>query len=251
MKWVYFLIFVLLGTSPAWAGTWGGTDDQIADSINSAQMVFGTNADSNWGTSINMRCKVSGATNEQATLFKIKNDPHTVGYTQDSARFHAFFDNGEPDGANDTIVVYGRVVKKDWGEGIHFGTTATTGECSWDSAKVGTIDWTTDGCLSNGNDRNATIACSLIVVGPASAGQEFTCKIEGSHLTSEFFSYGIVWHGGWANAGAGGANFDLRLRSDDHATAGHRPYLVGYETAPAGGQLSIGVTSFGVVTVGK
>lgn len=208
--------------------SWGGSQYQITDSLDDARLnnVPTTNADSNYGASTAGSLRSSTGTTTSNGVIRIKNDPHTSGFTQDSARLYLMTAGGDPANAGESVLVRFYVLKRDWGEGIHLGTTATAGECSWNAAIEGTQDWTTAGAKSAGNDRGSTVACSVYLVGPVIDQTQFSVKIPSSFLTQEFFDNGLVFEIGWSDLSFPTVNY----YSDDYATVFRRPYFEGWES---------------------
>jgi hypothetical protein len=186
------------------------------------------------------------------TIIRMTSDPHTAGYTQDVCTLFIYYDasTSDPDNDADTLRMHGHVLRRDWGEGDNIAVASDAGEADWVDAIEGTSSWATAGALNTTTDIQAAVACSSIYIVNATASGYLTLEIAGSHLTQDFFDYGIMLRVGWSDA-----TFEVvTWNSDDNATETFRPYFSGYETAPAGGVLSIGggtTVGGGVVVGGK
>ena len=249
------ILLVLVWAGVGWGQVdWGGSTWQDPDSID-ATSSNSTNNLNNYGIQVSLSTTRNG-TDVWTNVFyaRFKNDPHTSGYTQDSAFMVLVYNElgSDPDAVNDSSLIYFYVLKKDWGEGTKNNATATSGEASWDSAQTGTVAWTGATGGSNTADRQATVACSLWIIDDPSADIVCTLKIEGTHLTQDFFDYGLIGLQQGTSQGATSNFHTFSFWSDNNTTASNRPYFYGYETAPAaGGGTTAGAATVGAATVGS
>lgn len=208
----------------------GGTRYQLhIDSIDGANMN-NVSPTFNYGTAFTFSLRTSGGVPTYSMLIAPKNDPHTPGATIDSAQLVLFWSSGDPT-SGQFVTIGGRVLLRNWGEGIQNGGVASAGECSWNAAVTGTTNWTTAGAQSNGNDRSSVSAGTLTINGPVSAGQPCTLRLAGSELTQNFFDNGII-----VEVTASTAAFpNIGFYGDDYvANPAFRPYFAIWQTEGTG-----------------
>lgn len=112
------------------------------------------------------------------------------------------------------------------------------GQVTWNNRSTGPdVPWTAPGCLSNGNDRSATVAASLVINGGAQVGnfQEF---VGGAGLIALFQGW---MNGAIPNEGVhierndAGNDLEYLVFHSNESADGNRPYAVVTFTAGAGG----------------
>ena len=231
-------IAFLICTGAAWGQDWGGTTLRSAANMDYTYIRAAPYADTNFGAALaSTVINGVGAAEESNLLVRMTADPHTGGYTQDICTLFIYIT-----ASTDSGMIRGYVLQRDWGEGAGNNQTAQAGECSWNAALEGTTDWTTAGAQSTASDRQATPACSLYLPAAASKPAYFALEIAGTHLTQDFFDYGIVL----TNDGLGGNYAVIQVISDDNGVEANRPYFNGYESPGAAGTpLSVGAAKLG------
>lgn len=247
-------LWMILWMPKAQAGTWGSVADTASDSIEATSLYYdGPGPDSldNFGTLTLLSNRWSGSVSHRTHLIRMKNDKHTAGYTQDSAKL--IYTYQTLPGNDDSIMFYWYVLRRDWGEGTHADAPATSGEACWTYAQYNTVAWGTRGAKNTSTDRQSTVACSLLVdsafwYSRVSGGTvRCTLRIAGTHLTQDFFDYGLVCDIGWVQH-LDPANF--AFASDDHGTLTKRPYFLGWESPTAATALKIGTVQLGTTKIG-
>jgi hypothetical protein len=213
---------------------WGGPDQRNPTQLD---VTKGRASQStlNFGalTSMNVESGNPSTVAAQTTYIKMVNDPRTAGYTQLGCTLYVWYtaSSSDPDNDADSLKIHGYVFRRTWGEGDNVGTTSDAGEADWVDAQDGSVAWGTAGALNTTSDIQAVIACSSQVIINATGDQYIALPIAASHLTEDFFDFGVMVRMGWSDVAFEG----VAMISDDHSAVHTRPFFVGAEAPAAGG----------------
>lgn len=230
--------------------SWGGSKLKHVDSIYATNLrdVPTTNDDStNFGITGSFTYSTDAGSgtaviDTRANLLRLVNDPRTGGYTQDSLRIYFYMTQGLTSESNDSVKIGYFILNKTWGEGTKDGARGTSGEATWDSAQVGTVAWTSQAGAHNAGDHGSEVALfwdnfnSWANDTTSFGGTDFLyyyITIPGASITSDFFSYGIVF---WAVEQRNVTFITKTVGSTDDNTLGTtlvKPFIVGWESPPS------------------
>ena len=193
MKKLLFTIILLLFCTQVWADSSFTSNYTL---IEDASIWTGAGLQRNFGASI---ISMGDNWDRRQGVIRVLNMADSLPATAivDSAYFSYTISSEDID-ATAWVTTRWYSLLKDWGEGVHSGETATTGECSGDSNIVGTSAWTSDCAEGSGTDRSATAQTdgvhpdSIKFVDGASGTVKLwltPATVEGWRTTN----YGIVW----------------------------------------------------------
>lgn len=188
----------------------------------------------NYGGSTTMEVTKWDAGDHTHSLIKfsgLSNIPGTA--TVNSAEINLYL----VDVSDNSLTGDWRRILRDWEEGTQAGADRqndTPDSCCWNEYGSGN-SWTTAGCLSDGNDRSATISDNGALGG--SAGSYYTFADAQIDADTEDFIDGTYGNYGWhlSRNGTGNESSYYHSYATDDGTDGQRPYIeVDYTDAGGG-----------------
>jgi hypothetical protein len=270
-----FVLLTLAWPTVGWGQDWGGTTVyQFADSVHMVYMRQNA-TNNNFGISTNIIIGNTATTDSITAIIRPVDDNRSPTESDDSAyAWFYFLEGGQVDAPGETMWVAVYVLLKDWREGTKNNATATLCDCSWDSAFTApgsgctATAWSSEGAKGSGTDREATPIDTIRFVGitatpgdtvavrtssgftdTVGASNPIRIKVPGNKVDG-FFQYGVVLI---EIASVGDVTPNVQFSTDDHATAGLRPWMEGWESPSSTNVLSIGAATIGgnVVVGGK
>lgn len=169
------IMLLLLTVFAYLPNTWADSLEVVSDSLDDAMMQYvqgGTNQTKNNGTctyqwiGVHSDSVCRSIWNKQRQLIYFPVSQLPADQIIDSAFIRSYlYAKGKYTSCTLTpdIQIYAYPLLREWGEGARCAATAITGECSWNVAKYGTVNWTIGGAGSIGNDIQETEESACVI----------------------------------------------------------------------------------------